>query len=87
MKQDLTSLLQAVPFAPFTVRTQDGKHYTVKVVGQMCVGNDTCAFVDAAGGLVAIPFHSIDRVIVADSLSSECVGHHEPLRSNNRSAA
>jgi hypothetical protein len=77
MKQDLTSLLQAVPFSSFTVRTYDGKTYTVRTVGEMCVGNDTCAYVDATGSLVAIPFHSIDRVIVTEFRLSECVEHRE----------
>jgi hypothetical protein len=41
----------------------------------MCVGNDTCAYVDASGSFLAIPFNSIDRVIVAESKFSECVDH------------
>jgi hypothetical protein len=63
MKQDLTSLLQA---APFTVKTRDGKQYNIEAVGQMCVGEDICAYVEADGGLVAIPFLNIDRVVIAD---------------------
>ena len=66
MKQDLTSLLRAVPFACFTVKTRDGKMYTVDTVGRMCVGNDICAYVDAAGRVLAIPFHTIEQVIVFD---------------------
>jgi hypothetical protein len=83
MKQDLTSLLQAVPFAAFTVRTHEGKEYTVNAAGEMCVGKDICVCVDVAGSLVAVPFHSIDRVIV---LESECVSFtcpsDRPYRSN-----
>jgi hypothetical protein len=67
MKQDLTTLLQAAPFAPFTVKTRDRKTYIVDAVGRMCVGNDLCAYVDADGNLVAIPFYTIDRVVVATS--------------------
>jgi hypothetical protein len=66
MKEDLTTLLQTIPFAPFTVNTRDGKVYAVKTVGQMCVGDAVCAYVDAEGSLLAIPFANIDRVIVAD---------------------
>jgi hypothetical protein len=66
MKQDLTTLLCAVPFVPFTVKTIDGETYNVDSVGRMCVGNDICAFVDAEGSLLAIPFHTIGEVIVGD---------------------
>jgi hypothetical protein len=66
MKQDLTSLLQAIPFAPFIVKTRDGKVYVVDAVGQMCVGKVICAYVDAEGHVLAIPFDAIDRVILAD---------------------
>lgn len=87
MKQDLTCLLQAVPFAPFTVRTHDGKKYTVNAVGEMCVGIDTCVYVDAAGSLVAIPFHSIDRVTLVVAGSSGCIADHVSDQSKNQSAA
>jgi hypothetical protein len=70
MKQDLTALLQAAPFAPFTVRTRDGKTYLVDAVGRMCVGNEVCAYVDAGGELVAIPFQAIDRVVIDPSSTS-----------------
>jgi len=65
MKEDLTSLLCAVPFAPFTVKTRDRAMYTVDAVWRMCVGNDICVYVDAAGCVLAIPFHNIEQVVVS----------------------
>jgi hypothetical protein len=70
MKEDLTTLLQTVPFVPFTVNTRDGKAYAVITVGQMCVGDAICAYVDAEGSLLAIPFDNIDRVFVAETQPS-----------------
>jgi hypothetical protein len=67
MKQDLTTLLCAVPFVSFTVKTVDGEMHAVDAVGRMCVGNDMCAYVDAEGSVVGIPFHDIEKVIVGDS--------------------
>jgi hypothetical protein len=67
MKQDLTTLLCAVPFVPFTVKTHDGKMHPVDAVGRMCVGSEMCAYVDAQGCVLAIPFHAIEQVIIADS--------------------
>ena len=67
MKQDLTTLLCAVPFTPFTVKTRDGKMHPIDAVGRMCVGDEICVYVDSQGSLLAIPFHSIEQVIVADS--------------------
>jgi hypothetical protein len=64
MKEDLTTLLCAVPFIPFTVKTRDRAMYTVDAVGRMCVGKDICVYVDAAGCLLAIPFHDIEQVVV-----------------------
>jgi hypothetical protein len=41
--------------------------YAVNAVGRMCIGNDMCAYVDAEGCVVGIPFHNIEKVIVGDS--------------------
>jgi hypothetical protein len=33
----------------------------------MCVGDEICVYVDAQGSMLAIPFHNIEQVIIADS--------------------
>jgi hypothetical protein len=40
----------------------------------MCVGDAVCAYVDASGSLLVIPFDNIDRVVLADP--------EDPARSN-----
>ncbi len=49
MKQDLTNLLRAVPFVPFTVKTRDGEVHAVNTVERMSVGNNVCTYIDGEG--------------------------------------
>ena len=49
MKQDLTTLLCAVPFTPFTVKTRDGKMHPIDAVGRLCVADEICVYVDSQG--------------------------------------
>jgi len=67
VKQDLTRLLRAVPFVPFTVKTRDGEVHAVNTVERMSVGNHVCTYIDMEGLVLLIPFHAIDQVAVPDS--------------------
>jgi len=67
MKQDLTNLLRAVPFIPFTVKTRDGEVHAVNTVERMSVGNNVCTYIDGEGYLLLIPYHAIDQVAVPDA--------------------
>jgi hypothetical protein len=67
MRQDLTNLLRAVPFVPFTVKTRDGEVHAVNTVERMSVGNYVCTFIDGEGYVLLIPFTAIDHVAAPDS--------------------
>jgi hypothetical protein len=41
--------------------------HLVDAVGRMCVADEICVYVDSQGSLLAIPFHAIEQVIIADS--------------------
>jgi len=69
MRQDLTRLLRALPFVPFTVKTRDGEVHAVNTVDRMSVGNHVCAFIDGEGLVLLIPFRAIDQVATPDSES------------------
>jgi hypothetical protein len=67
MKQDLTKLLRAVPFVPFTLKTRDGEVHAVNTVERLSVGNYVCAYVDSEGLILLIPFHAIDQAATPDT--------------------
>jgi hypothetical protein len=67
MREDLTRLLRAHPFVPFTVKTRDGEVHAVNTVERMSVGSHVCAYIDAEGLVLLIPFHAIDQVATPDS--------------------
>lgn len=49
------------------MKTHDGESHTVDVIGRICVGNHICAYVDADGRVMGIPFRDIENVLVGDS--------------------
>lgn len=63
MREELTNLLRAVPFAPFVIFTRDGQAQPVNNVERLSAARDACAYADEQGYISIIPYTAIDRVV------------------------
>jgi hypothetical protein len=62
MKEELTRLLRAVPFAPFVIFTRDGEAQAVTNAQRLFAGRTAIAYIDQEGYISIIPYAAIDRV-------------------------
>jgi hypothetical protein len=62
-KEELTRLLRAQPFVPFTVKLRNGDHLFIGGVEMMSTGRNVFSFVDEQGFIGWVPYDRIDSIL------------------------